>query len=92
MGFLNGRSIEQSLEDEERFEAETARERAKHSLERERMLRRLEEKEGKESWKMYSTNGAKSGIDWELLRSRASVPGAKSIAQAPSFRGRSIND
>ena len=80
------KSIDQMMEDEERLEAMTRHEQMQHDLERARLLRKLDAREGKQSWKMYSENGNKSGIDWDLLRFRTNS-GHKSIAQAPRFGG-----
>ena len=79
------KSIDQMMEDEERLEAMTRHEQMQHDLERARLLRKLDAREGRQSWKMYSENGKKSGIDWDFLRGSVGVPGARSIAQAPRF-------
>ena len=78
------KSIDQLMEEEERYEAQTRAQSARHALEREKMLMQLEKRQGKQAWKMYSDTGTKSGIDWELMRFKAGA-GNKSIAQAPSF-------
>ena len=79
------KSIDQLMEEEERYEAQTRAQGAKNTLERERLLMQLEKRRGKQEWKMYSDNGTKSGLDWDFLRGTAYVPGARSIAQAPKF-------
>ena len=81
------KSIEDMMAEEEQIEARTRHESAQARLEREIMMRRLAKMEGKQAWKMYSSNGKKSGLDWDLLRMRSGVQGARSIAQAPSFGG-----
>jgi hypothetical protein len=62
------KSIDQLMEEEERYEAQTRAQSAKHALEREKMLMQLEKRRGKQEWKMYSSDGTKSGIDWQFLR------------------------
>ena len=77
------KSIDQLMEEEERFEAQARAERARGTVEEEQLLRKARKRWGND-WKDHSENGMKSGLDWSALKFRAGS-GSRSIAQAPRF-------
>jgi len=78
------KSIDQLMEEEERFEAQARAERARGTVEEEQLLRKARKRWGKEGWKDHSENGMKSGLDWSALKFKVNS-GGKSIAQEPRF-------
>ena len=78
------KSIDQLMEEEERYEAQARAEKARGAVEEEQLLRKARSRWGKDGWKDHSENGMKSGLDWSALKFRAGS-GSRSIAQAPRF-------
>ena len=91
MGFLNAKSIDQMMEEEELYEAQAARERARGSAEQERLLREARKRYGRD-WRTHSENGKKSGLDWAALKFKVGTPGGRSIASTPRTGNNDIND
>ena len=79
------KSIDQLMEEEERFEAQARAEKARGAVEEEQLLRKARSRWGKDGWKDHSENGMKSGLDWSALKFKVGVPEGKSMAQAPRF-------
>jgi len=73
MGFLNDKSLDQMLDEEEKLDERTRLEKKRRALEEEKTLRKAQQVMSKEEIELYKDKGRGvkgSGMDWDALRLR----------------------
>ena len=73
MGFLNDKSLDQMVEEEERLDEKRRLEEKRRRLEEEKLMRKAQQVMSKEEIELYKDKGRGvkgSGMDWDSLKLR----------------------